>query len=238
MQANQDNQPSGILIVDKPTGWTSFDVVAKVRRIFKIKKVGHAGTLDPMATGVLIVLVGKATKLSDTLLGQDKQYIAEIQFGKLTDTGDADGHVAVDAPISGLTESDVTSALPQLIGERDQMVPAYAAVKVNGKKLYELARAGKALSERPVRRITIHDLRLTSFTPDSQYPSATIEVHCSKGTYIRVLAEELARLLNTVAHLTALQRTASGAYSIEQATTIKQLLESEEPEKYLQPLSI
>ena len=230
------NSPSGILIVDKPTSWTSFDVVAKVRRIFKIKKVGHAGTLDPMATGVLIVLVGQATKWSDQLLSQDKQYIAEIQFGRQTDTGDADGEVVVDAPVANLAQSAIEKVLPQLTGSRDQMVPAYAAVKVNGQKLYQLARAGRTMENRPIRHITISQLNLMSFQPHPQYPTATISVHCSKGTYIRVLAEEIASQLNTVAHLIALQRTASGTFTLDQAITLTDLQQSDQPEQYLQTL--
>lgn len=235
MQPTDNNQPSGILVINKPTTWTSFDVVAKVRRIFNLKKVGHAGTLDPMATGVLIVLVGKATKWSDQLLVQDKKYVAEIQFGRQTDTGDADGQVTTTQPVS-LTEADVAAALPELEGQREQMVPAYAAVKVNGKKLYELARKGQALADRPVRNITIHQLTLRQFNPHPQYPTATIEVECSKGTYIRVLAEEIAAKLNTVAHLTALQRTASGRYTLNQAVTLEDLQHSGQPEQYLQSL--
>ena len=237
MQPTDNNQPSGILVINKPTTWTSFDVVAKVRRIFNLKKVGHAGTLDPMATGVLIVLVGKATKWSDQLLIQDKKYVAEIQFGRQTDTGDADGQITIDQPVS-LTEADITTVLPKLTGEREQMVPAYAAVKVGGKKLYELARKGQVLTDRPVRHITIRQLTLRQFTPHPRYPTATIEVECSKGTYIRVLAEEIAAKLNTVAYLTKLQRTASGHYTLDQAVTLEDLQHSDQPEQYLQSLPV
>lgn len=232
------SQSSGILIINKPTGWTSFDVVAKVRRILGVKKVGHAGTLDPMATGVLIVLVGKATKWSDRLLVQDKQYLAQIQFGRQTDTGDVDGQIIIDQPIASLTKADVTAVLPHLEGNREQMVPAYAAVKVGGQKLYQLARAGKPLANRPIRHITIHQLKLLQFTPDIHYPMATIEVYCSKGTYIRVLAEEIAAQLNTIAHLTALQRTASGDFSLNEAITIEELQQAVHPEQYLQSLPV
>src|SRR5262249_11264716 len=139
------NQLSGILTIDKPIGWTSFDVVAKVRKILNIKKVGHAGTLDPMATGVLVILVGSATKLSDTLLSEDKIYQAEIVFGQQTDTGDADGQVIDTDDASWLSQVDIEKILPTMIGTRDQMVPSYSAVKVKGQKLYDLARAGKPI---------------------------------------------------------------------------------------------
>ena len=237
MQHDQTNEaPYGIVVVNKPKDWTSHDVVSKLRRIFAIKKIGHAGTLDPMATGVLIALVGKATKWSDQLLAQDKAYEAEISFGQLTDTGDAEGTVIDTADASQLTEAEVAAVLPQLTGSRQQMVPAYAAVKVGGKKLYELARAGKALQDRPTRDITIRQLTLLSFDPTPPYPRARISVVCSKGTYIRVLAEEIAAKLGTVAHLSALVRTASGAYTLDESVTLEALQAAKDPTAYLQTL--
>jgi len=213
----------GILVIDKPSGWTSFDVVAKVRKTLGVKKVGHAGTLDPMATGVLIILVGSATKQSDTLLNQDKVYQATIKFGQQTDTGDADGRVIDTDDASWLTEQDIQKILPLLEGTRDQQVPAYSAVKIGGQKLYDLARAGKPVEDRPIRTITISKIELGDFEPNGSQPTATIIVQCSKGTYIRVLAEEIAEKLGTVAHLSALRRLQSGQYSIDQAIQISEL---------------
>lgn len=213
----------GILIIDKPAGWTSFDVVAKVRKVLGVKKVGHAGTLDPMATGVLVILLGSATKQSDTLLNQDKIYQATITFGQQTDTGDAEGKVIDTDDASWMTEQDLAAILPLLEGSREQQVPAYSAVKVDGKKLYDLARAGKAIRDRPSRTITIHSIHLDGFQPNGGQPTTMVTVHCSKGTYIRVLAEEIADKLGTVAHLSALRRLQSGQYSLDQAITIDQL---------------
>jgi tRNA pseudouridine55 synthase len=235
-QPSPDSTPFGILVVDKPAGWTSHDVVNKVRRVFNTRKVGHAGTLDPMATGVLIVLVGKATKWSDQLLVQDKAYQAEISFGQLTDTGDADGQVIDTTDATFLTQSQIEKVLPLLAGTREQQVPAYAAVKINGQKLYELARIGKVVEDRPVRTITISRLELLSFDPTPPFPTASIDVHCSKGTYIRVLAEEIAAKLSTVAHLTALRRTASGNYTLDQSVTLEALQQTSNPATYLRQL--
>jgi tRNA pseudouridine55 synthase len=229
--------PSGLLIIDKPIGWTSFDVVAKVRGVLKTKKVGHAGTLDPMATGVLIILVGTATKLSNHLLSQDKVYQATILFGQQTDTGDADGKVIDTDDASWLTKADLLKILPLLEGTHDQMVPSYSAVKVKGQKLYHLARAGTPLQDRPIRTITISKLRLDSFTPaaSANYPQAIVTVYCSKGTYIRVLAEEIAEKLGTTAHLIALRRLASGHYHLDQAISLDTLIQAKQPQTYLMP---
>ncbi len=228
-----DIPPSGILIIDKPSGWTSHDVVNKVRRIFNTKKVGHAGTLDPLATGVLIVLVGKATKLSDQLLSQDKTYQATIKFGQQTDTADADGTVIDTADATRLTETDIKKILPELEGTRQQTAPAYSAIKVNGQKLYNLARAGKPIETLPIRIITINKITLDTFDPTPPFPTATITVTCSKGTYIRVLAEEIAQKLNTLAHLTQLRRLASGPHSIDHSITLAELQQSSDPAQHL-----
>jgi tRNA pseudouridine55 synthase len=227
--------PNGILIIDKPIGWTSFDVVAKLRPILGTKKIGHAGTLDPMATGVLVILVGTATKLSDSLLAEDKVYQAEMVFGQQTDTGDADGQIIDTDDASWLSQAELDKILPTLLGTRDQTVPAYSAVKVNGQKLYNLARSGKPVTDRPVKSITIHSLTLDSFSngESDDFPIATITVHCSKGTYIRVLAEEIAQKLGTVAHLTALKRLQSGQFTIDQAISLKELIDSDQPQKFL-----
>lgn len=218
------SQANGILIIDKPTGWTSFDVVAKIRKTLGVKKVGHAGTLDPMATGVLVILVGSATKQSDTLLNQDKVYQATITFGQQTDTGDADGQVIDTDDASWLTQHDIEKVLPLLEGTRDQQVPAYSAVKIDGQKLYNLARSGKIVVDRPSREIIISCIQLDSFEPKGTQPIANLTVYCSKGTYIRVLAEEIADKLGTIAHLSELRRIQSGQYTIDQAITIDQVM--------------
>lgn len=228
--------PSGILLIDKPSGWTSHDVVNKVRHTFNTKKVGHAGTLDPMATGLLIILVGQATKLSDQLLSQDKQYLATISFGQQTDTGDAEGQIVDTDDASQLTQHNLEAILPTLIGQRDQMVPAYSAVKVNGQKLYNAARSGQIMADRPIRQITITKLELIDFQNSQPFPQATIAVDCSKGTYIRVLAEEIAAKLNTVAHLTGLRRLASGSFSLDQAVSLEQLQQLPDPTTALIPV--
>jgi tRNA pseudouridine55 synthase len=161
-----------------------------------------------------------------------------MQFGRQTDTGDADGQITLDQPLKELNQDQLMTALTSLEGSRDQMVPAYAAVKVNGQKLYQLARAGKPLLDRPIRHITIQNLKLKALDAHDQYPRAVVEVDCSKGTYIRVLAEEIAAKLGTIAHLTALQRTASGQYTLDQAITVEELQQSSHPEQFLRQLAI
>ena len=222
-----NTQPSGILVINKPSGFTSHDVVNVVRRLFNTRKVGHAGTLDPMATGVLILLIGKSTKASEALLNQDKTYRATITFGQQTDTGDADGQVINTDDASWLTQFEVEKVLPLLVGSRDQMVPAYSAVKVQGQKLYNMARSGKPLADRPLRHITIQSIDLRQFSPTQPFPSAEIDVHCSKGTYIRVLAEEISDKIGVPGHLSALERRASGNYTIEQAVDLETLKQAE-----------
>jgi tRNA pseudouridine55 synthase len=223
----------GILIIDKPSGWTSHDVVNKARRILGIRRIGHAGTLDPLATGVLVLLVGSATKRSDELTGQDKTYQATVSFGQQTDTGDADGVVIHTDDASWLTEDHIYKALPKLLGTREQMVPAYSAVKIKGNKLYDLARAGQVLTERPVRTITIKRIELESFDPTPPFPSAVISVDCSKGTYIRVLAEEIGQIYGVAAHLTALRRIASGAYPVDRAVNLETLSSASDPWQFV-----
>lgn len=235
-QTSPASPASGIIIINKPKGWTSHDVVNKVRRITGIKKIGHAGTLDPLATGVLILLVGSATKLSDKLLTQDKRYRAEISFGQQTDTGDADGQVIDTDDASWLTETEVAKILPLLEGHRQQTVPAYSAVKVKGQKLYNLARAGHIIVDRPIRDITISRIKLEKFEQIPPFPTLTITVDCSKGTYIRVLAEEIGDKLGTAAHLSGLERLASGPYTIEQAISIEQLSAASNPLQFIKAI--
>lgn len=201
-----------MLLVDKPAGITSHDVVDEARRLTGIRKIGHAGTLDPFATGLLLVLVGKATRLSDLLMPLVKEYRVEAQFGAVSTTGDVDGEIT---PVSGRIErQDILGVLPRFTGTIDQRVPAYAAVKVNGEALYRKARRGEEV-ERPVRQVQIHSLKLESF--DARRQRAVMAVTCSRGTYIRQLCEDIGEQLGTGAYAAALRRTAVGEFRAARA---------------------
>lgn len=208
---------NGILLIDKPQGKTSHDVVNAVRRTLQMKRVGHAGTLDPMATGLLIVLVGKATKLSDFLLNKDKRYRAGVLLGCETDSYDTDGTV-LNRCIPNVSEEQLRATLSQMTGEQIQIPPMFSAIKKNGKKLYELARQGIEV-EREGRNITIYSIELLSF--DGIF--AEIDVHCSKGTYIRALAHDIGVSLGCGACLNRLERYASGMFSKKDAVSLEQL---------------
>jgi tRNA pseudouridine55 synthase len=210
----------GVIAVDKPSGMTSHDVVARLRRFTGEGRIGHAGTLDPAATGLLLVCVGPATRLSDALMAGDKTYEARVVFGAATDTDDAEGVVVAEAPLPAeLADEDFARAvLAGFIGEQEQMPPAYSAIKKQGKKAYELARAGKAVELEP-RRVTIHALRLVEATAEYWDIEATV----SKGTYVRSLARDLGEAVSSRAHLSALRRTRSGQVSVEQAHTLEEL---------------
>jgi tRNA pseudouridine55 synthase len=203
----------GLLLVDKPTGVTSHDVVDGVRRTLATKKVGHAGTLDPMATGLLLIGVGRATRLLRFLGGLAKTYEGTLRLGIETDTLDADGQVVRESPVD-VAEVQLAGAMQELVGESLQAPPLYSAVKVGGRKLYEAARAGERLEANP-RPIRVDSFDLLSFEP----PDATFRVVCSGGTYIRVLAADVGAAVSTGAHLTALRRTATGPYRVEDAVT-------------------
>lgn len=207
-----------ILVVNKPKGWTSHDVVNKVRRIYGVKKVGHAGTLDPMATGVLIVLVGDATKRQKEFMGMEKEYEAEITFGAETDTYDAEGIVAIERSsnqaVKNLTRDKIKRILGEFEGEIEQTVPPYSAVKVKGKRLYELARKGKIGNVKlPKRKVFIKEIRLLDFQ-QGNLPKARIRVVCSKGTYIRSLAHDLGQKFGCGAFLSELVRTRVGKFKL------------------------
>lgn len=211
---------NGIFALDKPAGMSSADALHRCKRIFvehcgKGIKLGHAGTLDPMATGVLLVLLGEATKLQSYLMDGGKQYVAEICFGVETDTLDADGKVTRTAPGDGVTEASLRAVLPSQIGTIQQVPPAYSALHVDGERSYDLARAGKAVAL-PPRPVTIEGITLDAFTPGEQ-PRATITIDCGKGTYVRSIARDLAAALGTVGHLTALRRTKLGRFAIASA---------------------
>ena len=211
----------GIIIIDKEKGFTSRDIVNKVGKILGTKKVGHTGTLDPLATGVLVVCVGKATKLVELITSYDKEYIATFKFGVLTDTLDIEGTTIKDEKIS-ITKEDIINACSSLVGTYDQEVPIYSAVKVNGMKLYEYARKGLDV-ELPKHKVTISSLELMDYFTEDGYTYAKIKCNVSKGTYIRGLGYDIAKKLNTYAIMTDLRRTRQGEYSIEDALKIDSL---------------
>ncbi|HVF03883.1 MAG TPA: tRNA pseudouridine(55) synthase TruB [Frankiaceae bacterium] len=206
----------GLLVVDKPSGWTSHDVVARVRRLAGTRRVGHAGTLDPMATGVLVLGVEKATRLLGHLTLHDKRYDATIRLGAETSSHDADGEVVAEADPSGVTEEAVRAAVAGLAGELDQVPPAVSAISVGGVRSYARVRRGEEV-ELPPRRVTVHAFELLGFRPGPR-AEADVTVHCSAGTYVRALARDLGAALGVGGHLTALRRTASGPYALPAPT--------------------
>jgi tRNA pseudouridine55 synthase len=204
---------SGVLVVDKPGGASSHDVVQWARRAFGTRAVGHAGTLDPMATGVLVLLVGEATKLSPFLTLADKRYVADVILGAETDSLDADGSIVAEAPIPpGLEKETVLDALAPMLGRVDQEAPAVSAIKVDGRALHERVRRGEDVRG-PVRPVVLHEARVL----DVSSTTIRLELHCGKGYYVRSLARDLGRALGTLGHLGALRRTASGPFRIEDA---------------------
>ncbi|MCK8602353.1 tRNA pseudouridine(55) synthase TruB [Desulfoferrobacter suflitae] len=209
---------SGILIVDKPEGLTSFAVVARVKKSLKLKKVGHCGTLDPFATGVLVLCINQATRIADQLSLQDKLYRFTLHFGVQTDTLDRTGQVVQTYDGPAVDESDLAAAAHGFVGIQRQQVPRYAAVKVQGRRLYELARKGVEVPL-PERDITIHRLRVIRY----HWPEAIMEARCSKGTYIRQLAADIGHRLGCGAHVNALRRLASGSFDICQAISMEEL---------------
>lgn len=210
---------NGILCVNKPSGWTSFDVVAKVRGMARTKKVGHAGTLDPMATGILPLFFGTATKACDVMPNDNKGYIATFRFGMTTDTLDITGNVQSRTE-SHITEAQLRALLPSFLGEIDQIPPMFSAVQVNGRRLYDIARSGAEV-ERKARRVTILKLKLLEFSEEEQ--TATVEVLCSKGTYIRTLCSDIGEKLGVGATLTALNRHIVGNFTLDDCYTMEQL---------------
>jgi tRNA pseudouridine55 synthase len=228
-----------ILLVDKPTGWTSFDVVAKIRiaarKEFEIRnskletksskkiRVGHAGTLDPFATGLLIVLVGKETKNQDEYMKQDKEYEATLKLGFTSTTGDPEGTITeiTNNKFQIPNIDQITKILNSFLGEIEQTPPIYSAIKVDGKRAYKLAREGKTLVMKE-RKVTIHSLKIENY----EYPELKIVVRCSSGTYIRSLAEDIGKALGTGAYLTALRRTKIGEFNIADAQTVEKALKN------------
>jgi len=211
----------GVLVCDKPAGPTSHDVVARVRRLAGQRRVGHAGTLDPPATGVLVVALGRATRLLPFLPLEPKRYTATVRFGTATDTLDAAGRPTATAPADQLDEAALRAALARFVGPQLQVPPMVSAVKVGGERLYAKARRGEQVDRRP-RPVTVHALELRAFRPGPA-PEATLEVRCSGGTYVRALADDLGRAAGTLAHLAALRRTGVGAFSEAAAATLPRL---------------
>lgn len=209
---------AAFLVVDKPAGITSHDVVAAVRAVTGVKKVGHTGTLDPFATGVLPLALGSATRLIQFLDESIKVYDAVVQLGERTDTGDPTGQVIDTGPVPELTEARLREVLAGFVGERQQVPPAYSAVKVDGRPLYSYARAGKEVTAK-ARTISISEMELISFEPGR----FRVQITCSRGTYARVLAEELGEALGTVGHLAELARLRSGPFFLEDAVTFDQI---------------
>ena len=212
----------GIIIINKEKGYTSQDVVSKVKKILNIKKAGHTGTLDPMATGVLPVLLGNYTKLSKYLIEHDKKYIVTLKLGKKTDTGDSEGKVVEthDFILENLEENNISGILRSFLGESEQIPPMYSAIKVNGKKLYEYAREGKEVALEP-RKIIIYEINLIKINKENQ--EIEFEVMCSKGTYIRSLCEDIAKKIGTVGYMSNLKRTVVDKFKIEDSITLDEL---------------
>jgi len=209
-----------ILVVDKPVDWTSFDVVNKVRRLSGIKKVGHAGTLDPFATGILLICLGKATKRFSELLELEKEYVATIALGSETDTMDHTGSVTLEAPLPDVTPEDVENVFPQFLGDIEQEIPSYSAAKYKGKRLYKLARAGKEVPQL-FKKVSVYSLELLALEKES----LQIRVVCGRGTYIRTLARDIAREIGSAGHLSVLVRTRVGEHRLEDAYSIDEVQE-------------
>ncbi|MBT5956790.1 MAG: tRNA pseudouridine(55) synthase TruB [Candidatus Marinimicrobia bacterium] len=209
-----------ILNVWKPIGWTSFDVVKKIKGYVKPSKVGHAGTLDPFAEGVLVICIGKMTKKVESLMDHEKEYVATIQLGSETDTLDTEGKVVKEAEIPLLSDEKIEAILNTFLGESDQIPPMYSALKVNGKRLYKLAREGKVIERQP-RKITINEIELL----ENNIDSLKIRVKCGRGTYIRVLASDIANAMDTVGFLKSLVRTQVGEFRQEDSILVENVAE-------------
>ena len=221
---------NGIVIIDKPEGWTSQDVVSKLRGVLHTKRIGHGGTLDPMATGVLPVFVGRGTRAVEFFEHAEKTYEAILRFGIATDTEDITGNVLEERPVS-VTPEQLEAVLTQFRGEIQQIPPMYSAIKINGQKLCDLARKGKEVERKP-RTVTIHALECLELAGNT----ARLRVHCSKGTYIRTLCKDIGEALGCGGCMEALRRVTAGSYTIEEAIPLAQLVESADPEQHLRPV--
>lgn len=223
--------PNGIIVIDKGPNWTSMDVCAKLRGIFQEKRIGHAGTLDPMATGVLPVFVGRATRAVEFAGEGEKEYVAGLRLGLVTNTQDTSGETLEEHPVS-VTGEELERVLEQFRGEIDQVPPMYSAIKINGKKLYELARKGREV-ERPARRVTIHALTLESREGEADF---TIRVRCSKGTYVRTLCHDIGQALGCGGCMSSLRRTMAAGFTLEDAVPLEQVQQAQDPAKLLLPV--
>ncbi len=219
---------NGIILVDKPADWTSHDVVAKLRGILHERRVGHSGTLDPMATGLLTVFVGRATRAVQFAETHNKRYVASLRCGYSTDTQDTSGRVTAQTGISP-TEAELTDVLPEFTGEISQIPPMYSAIKVSGTKLYELARKGETVERKP-RTVNISELSLVGHDGDE----FVLSVSCSKGTYIRTLCNDIGERLGCLACMSALRRTNAGPFDVRDAHTLSEI--AEDPERYIIPV--
>ena len=221
---------NGIVIIDKPQGWTSQDVVSKLRGVLHTKRIGHGGTLDPMATGVLPVFVGRGTRAVEFFEHAEKCYETVVRFGITTDTEDITGTVLEEKPVS-ITRQQLDTVLEAFRGEIQQVPPMYSALKINGQKLCDLARKGKEVERKP-RTITILELTVLDFTGET----ATLRVACSKGTYIRTLCKDIGEKLGCGGCMESLRRVQAGAYSIDETIPLAQLVEIDDPEQFLRPV--
>jgi tRNA pseudouridine55 synthase len=215
MSLRPPKEVEGVLLVDKPTGMTSHDVVYRLRRKFQIQRIGHAGTLDPMATGLLVMLIGKATKISQYLISQDKAYEGEITLGTTTNTQDAEGEVMESRPVPSLTEAQVRAAMQGFLGDQYQTPPMFSAVKIGGVPLYKKAREGEEVEREP-RFIRVAAFDLLGFVS----PKISFRLACTKGTYVRVIASDLGEKLGCGAHLSGLRRTGSGSFTLAQCVPL------------------
>lgn len=222
---------NGILIIDKPQDWTSMDVCAKLRGIFHEKRVGHAGTLDPMATGVLPVFLGRATRAVSFASEGEKEYVAGLKLGLVTNTQDTSGEVLEQHSVS-VTPEELEAVLPAFRGDIQQVPPMYSAIKINGKKLYELARKGREV-ERPARPVTIHALTVEEQRAPDEF---TIRVRCSKGTYVRTLCHDIGQALGCGGCMSSLRRTMAAGFSLAEAVTLEQVQAAEDPLSLLLPI--
>lgn len=218
----QKRDLEGVLLIDKPSGMTSHDVVDQVRRKLRMKRIGHAGTLDPMATGLLIILVGKATKLSQFLTSMDKTYSGTIKLGESTNTQDADGEITVTRPVPELTQLQAQFTLSDFVGDQYQIPPMFSAVKIKGQRLYKLARKGEVVEREP-RFIRVSKFEITRF----ESPEIDFTLDCSKGTYVRTLANDFGEKLGCGAHLTALRRDASNEFDTSRSVRLDDFKEME-----------
>lgn len=218
---NIKNIVSGVLVVDKPVGMTSHDVVQVIRRGTGIRRAGHTGTLDPRASGVLVILLGPAVRLSEYVSASDKRYQATIRLGSSTDTFDSEGRITSSSPVEDVSQEKFNEILQTFVGEMEQIPPPFSAVKVKGRRAYDMAREGEEVDLQP-RIINVYSLEVLEWDP----PEAVIDVYCSSGTYVRSLANDLGKALGTGAHLVGLRRTKSGRFTLRDAVPLRRLQES------------